>query len=74
MQKLQSVLLVSRPVCPPWDEGSKNAVRLLALNMQTHVVHLMAARERVRRFFSWPSVVERTLQVYNSVLARRESA
>ena len=32
----------------------------------------LAARERVETYFSWPSIVERTLQVYNSVLARRE--
>ncbi|MDA2932726.1 glycosyltransferase family 4 protein [Acidobacteria bacterium AH-259-D05] len=42
-EKPQRVLLVSRPVSPPWDEGSKNAVRLLALNMRAHILHLMTA-------------------------------
>jgi glycosyltransferase involved in cell wall biosynthesis len=31
----------------------------------------LAAQERVRRFFSWSSIVEGTLQVYHSVLVRR---
>ena len=49
-------------------------IALLCQNPSLRTSMGLAARERVRRFFSWPSVVERTLQVYNSVLARRESA
>ena len=57
MQKRKHVLLVSRPVCPPWDEGSKNALRLLALNMHTHVMHVLTATSVFPCLDSEPNVV-----------------
>jgi phosphatidylinositol alpha-1,6-mannosyltransferase len=35
------ILLVTRPICPPWDEGSKNFAYYLAKNIQNSEIHLM---------------------------------
>lgn len=36
----KKILLVTRPICPPWDEASKNFAYNLALNMQPENVEL----------------------------------
>ena len=57
MPKSNHVLLVSRPVCPPWDEGSKNSVRLLAQNMRNHVLHLMTTAGSTRSILDVPDKI-----------------
>lgn len=38
------ILLVSKPVAPPWNDGSKNLVRNLALGMQRHEPRVLGRR------------------------------
>ncbi len=35
------ILFITRPIAPPWDEGSKNTVFALAKQMRQHSVHLL---------------------------------
>ena len=35
------ILFVTRPIAPPWDEGSKNTVFELAKRLQGHSIHLL---------------------------------
>jgi len=37
------VLFVTRPISPPWNEGSKNFVFGLAKNLEKHEVHLLSS-------------------------------
>jgi glycosyltransferase involved in cell wall biosynthesis len=38
---MKKVLLVTRPICPPWDEASKNFAYYLALNIKDFEIHLL---------------------------------
>ena len=38
------ILFVTRPIAPPWNEGSKNTVVSLAKEMKGHDVHLLTAK------------------------------
>lgn len=38
------ILFVSRPITPPWNEGSKNLAWQIATGMQRHTPHLMTIR------------------------------
>jgi len=44
VQEMAEVLLVSKPVSPPWNDSSKNLVRELAVNMTRHVPIVMSKR------------------------------
>jgi len=37
------ILFVTRPIAPPWNEGSKNTVMALAGNMKEEEIHLLTA-------------------------------
>jgi hypothetical protein len=37
----QKILLVTRPICPPWDEASKNFAYYLAQNIKDFEIHLL---------------------------------
>ena len=39
---MADILLVSKPIVPPWHDSSKNLVRDLATNMVRHVPHVMS--------------------------------
>jgi glycosyltransferase involved in cell wall biosynthesis len=39
---MAAVLLVSKPIAPPWHDSSKNLVRDLASHMQRHVPHVLS--------------------------------
>ena len=39
------ILLITRPICPPWDEGSKNFAYYLAKNIKNLEIHLMTKGE-----------------------------
>lgn len=41
---MAEILLVSKPVSPPWNDSSKNLVRELALNMRRHVPTVMSKK------------------------------
>lgn len=38
---MKKILLVTRPICPPWDEASKNFAYYLAQNVNTHKIHIL---------------------------------
>ena len=38
---MKKILLVTRPICPPWDEASKNFAYYLAQNISGHEFHLL---------------------------------
>jgi len=38
------ILFVTRPIVPPWDEGSKNTVFELAKKLRGHSIHLLTTR------------------------------
>lgn len=38
---MKKILLVTRPICPPWDEGSKNFAYYLAKNASDFEFHLL---------------------------------
>ena len=38
---MKKILLVTRPICPPWDEASKNFAYYLAQNVSGHEFHLL---------------------------------
>ena len=40
-ERLKKILLVTRPIAPPWDEGSKNFAYYLAKNLNDFEAHLM---------------------------------
>lgn len=39
---MRSVLFVSKPIAPPWNDGSKNLVRDIARGLTRHEAHVMA--------------------------------
>ncbi|MFA5925374.1 MAG: glycosyltransferase family 4 protein [Parcubacteria group bacterium] len=39
------IFLLTRPVCPPWDEGSKNFAYMLAKNIRNAEIHLLTCGE-----------------------------
>jgi glycosyltransferase involved in cell wall biosynthesis len=41
MTNKKKILLVTRPICPPWDEGSKNFAYTLAKNAGGFEIHLL---------------------------------
>ncbi len=43
---MADVLMVSKPIVPPWHDSSKNLVRDLATNMQRHVPIVLSQRGR----------------------------
>ncbi len=60
LQEMAEILLVSKPISPPWNDSSKNLVRELALNMTRYVPVVLSrkgslldlARARVERLYS----------------------
>lgn len=38
---MKKVLLITRPIAPPWDEGSKNSAYFIAKNVSEVEIHLM---------------------------------
>jgi len=38
---MKRVLLLTRPICPPWDEGSKNFAYALAKNIKSAKIHIL---------------------------------
>ena len=38
---MRRILLLTRPICPPWDEGSKNFAYTLAKNAGDFEIHLL---------------------------------
>jgi glycosyltransferase involved in cell wall biosynthesis len=40
---VKKILLVTRPICPPWDEASKNFAYHLAQNVRDFELHLMTS-------------------------------
>jgi glycosyltransferase involved in cell wall biosynthesis len=42
---MKKILLVTRPICPPWDEASKNFAYHLAQNVKSLEMHLMTNAE-----------------------------
>lgn len=38
---MKKILLVTRPICPPWDEASKNFAYYLARNMKDFEIHIL---------------------------------
>ena len=40
---MKKILLVTRPICPPWDEASKNFAYYLAKNIKDCEIHLLTS-------------------------------
>lgn len=40
---MKKILLVTRPICPPWDEASKNFAYYLAKNIKGSKIHLLTS-------------------------------
>jgi len=41
---MKTILMVTRPILPPWNEGSKNTAWQIAQRAKQHYFHLMSAR------------------------------
>ena len=40
---MRKILLVTRPICPPWDEASKNFAYYLAKNIKNSEIHILTS-------------------------------
>jgi len=47
------ILLLTRPICPPWDEASKNFAYTLANNVKDVEIHLLTCAQLGNRVSKW---------------------
>lgn len=64
---MSSVLLVTRPIVPPWDEGSKNTAWQIAANARRHEFHLMTKRASDSQ-----ALGDGTIHFYQSVFTKAD--
>ncbi len=53
---MKKILLLTRPICPPWDEGSKNFAYTLAKHARNFEVHLLVCGKKYESLtYNWKS-------------------
>ncbi len=53
MTNKKKILLLTRPICPPWDEGSKNFAYTLAKHAGDFEIHLLTCAENGGSTSTW---------------------
>jgi len=62
------ILLLTRPICPPWDEASKNFAYVLAQNIKDTEMHLLTCAENGDSISTWRSNLQNVVchDIYTS--------
>ena len=55
MTDKKKILLLTRPICPPWDEGSKNFAYTLAKHASDFEIHILTCAENGDSISTWRS-------------------
>ena len=55
MTDKKRILLLTRPICPPWDEGSKNFAYILAKHAGGFEIHILTCAENGGSTSTWRS-------------------
>jgi glycosyltransferase involved in cell wall biosynthesis len=68
MTNKKRILLLTRPICPPWDEGSKNFAYTLAKNAGGFEIHLLTCAENGDSISTWRSNLQNVVchDIYSS--------
>ena len=68
MSTKKKILLLTRPICPPWDEGSKNFAYTLAKNAGDFEIHLLTCAENGGSTSMWRSNLQNVIchDIYSS--------
>jgi glycosyltransferase involved in cell wall biosynthesis len=65
---MKKILLLTRPICPPWDEGSKNFAYTLAKYSGDFEIHLLTCAENGDSISTWRSNLQNVVchDIYTS--------